>query len=119
MAAVAITRQLKELNVNPRMYAATVGVALSRFREELGPTADFVYGPSQWEPELVALRAGGLIPIARQYLGAREFIEAHKSEYPGAELSYPTGAGYGGCQVLTEAVRRARSLDSEKIRTPF
>jgi branched-chain amino acid transport system substrate-binding protein len=114
--AVAITRQLKELNLNPKMYAATVGVALPRFYEVLGRTADFVYGPSQWEPELVALRAGGLIPIARQYLGAREFVEAYKNEYPGAGPSYPSGAGYGGCQVLTEAVKQAGSLDREKIR---
>jgi branched-chain amino acid transport system substrate-binding protein len=114
--AVAITRQMKELNLNPKMYAVTVGVALPRFYEELGRTAEFVYGPSQWEPELVTIRAGGLIPMARQFPGAREFVEAHTREYPGADLSYPTGAGYGGCQVLSEAVKRAGSLDREKIR---
>lgn len=44
----------------------------------------------------VALRAGGLIPIARQYPGAREFVEAHRKEFPGTQLSYHSGAGYGG-----------------------
>ena len=58
--AVAITRQTKELNVNPKMYASTVGAAQPKFYEVLGRTAEFVYGPSQWEPELVTLRAGGL-----------------------------------------------------------
>jgi branched-chain amino acid transport system substrate-binding protein len=114
--AVAATRQTKELNLNPKMYAVTVGAALPKFYELLGRTAEFVYGPSQWEPELVTLRAGGLIPIARQYPGAREFVEAHHREYPGADLSYQTAAGYAGCQVLTEAVKRAGSLDREKIR---
>jgi branched-chain amino acid transport system substrate-binding protein len=57
-----------------------------------------------------------LIPIARQYPGAREFVEAHNREYPGTDLSFQTTANYAGCQVLTEAVRRAGSLDSEKIR---
>jgi branched-chain amino acid transport system substrate-binding protein len=57
-----------------------------------------------------------LIPIARQYPGAREFVEAHTREYPGADPSWATAAGYGGCQVLTEAIKRAGSLDGEKIR---
>ena len=68
------------------------------------------------EAELVTLRAGGLIPIARQYPGAREFVESHRKEFPGAELSYHSAAGYGGCQVLMGAIRRAGSLDSEKVR---
>ena len=102
--------------MNPKMYAATVGAALPKFYELLGRTAEFVYGPSEWEPEFVTLRAGGLIPIARQYPGAREFVEAHHREYPGADLSYHTAAGYGSCQVLTEAITRASSLDGEKVR---
>jgi branched-chain amino acid transport system substrate-binding protein len=114
--AVTVTRQMKELDLSPRMYAATVGVNLPEFYKRLGPSAEFVYGASQWEPELVTLRAGGLIPIARQYPGARELVEAHHREYPGAGLSYHTAAGYAGCQVLTEAVRRTGSLDGERIR---
>jgi len=111
-----ITRLLKELGINPKMFGATVGVALPKFQEALGRDAEFVYGASQWEPELVTLRAGGLIPIARQYPGAREFVEAYGKEFPGAELSYHSAAGYGGCQVLLEAIRRAGSLDGEKVR---
>jgi branched-chain amino acid transport system substrate-binding protein len=114
--AVTLTRQLKELTVNAKMFALTVGVDLPSFYETLGRGAEFVCGPSQWEPELVMLRAGGLIPIARQYPGAREFVESHRKEFPGAELSYHSGAGYGGCQVLVEAIKRAGSLDGEKVR---
>jgi branched-chain amino acid transport system substrate-binding protein len=57
-----------------------------------------------------------LIPIARTYPGAREFVESHRKEFAGAELSYHSAAGYGSCQVLVEAIRRAGSLDREKIR---
>lgn len=114
--AVAITRQLRQLNVNARMYGATVGVGQPEFYRQLERAAEFVYGPSQWEPEFVIIRAGGLIPIARQYPGAREFVEAHHREYPAADLSYQTAAGYAGCQVLTEAVKRAGSVDREKVR---
>jgi branched-chain amino acid transport system substrate-binding protein len=114
--AVAITRQMKELEVNPRMFAATVGVDLPRFYEVLGRTAEFVYGSTQWEPELVTLRAGGLVPIARQYPGAREFVEAYRQEFPGIDPPYMSASGYGGCQILVEAMKRAASLAGEKVR---
>jgi branched-chain amino acid transport system substrate-binding protein len=114
--AVAITRQMKQLDLNPKMFGATVGVGQPDFYRQLERAAEFVYGPSQWEPEFVMIRAGGLIPIARQYPGAREFVEAHHREYPGADLSYQTAAGYAGCQVLTEAVKRTGSLDRERVR---
>jgi branched-chain amino acid transport system substrate-binding protein len=113
---VAITRQMKALSVNPKMYGLTTGVDSLRFYESLGRTAEFVYGVTPWVPELVELRAGGLIPIARQYPGAREFVESYKKEFPGADLSYHSAAGYGGCQIVVEAIRRARSLDSGKLR---
>jgi branched-chain amino acid transport system substrate-binding protein len=114
--AVVITRQMKDLGVNPRMYGATVGVDLPRFYETLGRTAEFVYGATPWVPELVTLRAGGLIPIARQYPGAREFVESYRREFPGADLSYHSAAGYAMCQILVEASKRAGSLDSAKVR---
>ena len=86
------------------------------FHEVLGRDAEFIYGYFPWDPELVTLRAGGLIPIARQYPGAREFVESHKKEFPGADLSYQSTAGYAGCQIFLEAVKRAGSLDSGKVR---
>jgi len=101
--AVAITRQMKELNVNPKMYGVTVGGDLPKFYELLGKNAEFTYGATQWEPEL-------------PYPGAREFVEAYHKEFPGASLSYHSAGGYGGCQVLVEAVKRAGSLESEKLR---
>jgi branched-chain amino acid transport system substrate-binding protein len=101
--AVAITRQMKELGVNPRMYGVTVGGDLPKFYELLGRNAEFIYGSTQWEPEL-------------PYPGAKEFNDAYKKAFPGADLSYHSAGGYAGCQILVEAVRRAGSVDGEKIR---
>ena len=116
--AVALTRQLKESNVNPRMFGVTVGGDLPKFYEVLGRSAEFVYGAAAWELELMALLRGGeLVPLARRYPGAREFVESHRKEFPGADLSYHTAGGYGACQVLVEAIRRAGSLDGEQVRT--
>jgi len=101
--AVAITRQMRELDVNPKMYGVTVGGDLPRFYELLGKNAEFVYGATQWEPEL-------------PYPGAKEFVEAYKREFPGADLSYHSAGGYAGCQILVEAIRLVGSLDGEKLR---
>ena len=114
--SLAITRQARELNLNPRMYGVTVGGDLPKFYETLGKTAEFIYGASQWEPDLVTLRAGGLIPIARQYPGAREFVEAHRRDFAGAAPTYHTAQGYAACQILVEAIKRAGSVDGEKVR---
>jgi branched-chain amino acid transport system substrate-binding protein len=114
--AVAITRQMKALNVNLKMTGMTVGVDSLKYHEIVGRDAEFMYGATLWLPELVDVRAGGLIPIARQYPGAREFVESHKKEFPGADLSFHTAGGYGGCQVLVEAVKRAGSVDGGKLR---
>jgi branched-chain amino acid transport system substrate-binding protein len=115
--AVAITRRMKEMDVNPKMFGLTTGVDLPRFYEVLGRGAEFVYGATHWEPELMMLvREGVLIPVARRYPGAREFVEAHWKEFPGAELSYHSAAAYAACQLLVEAMRRSGSIDGEKVR---
>ena len=101
--AVAITRQMRELNVNPKAYGVTVGGDLPKFYELLGKNAEFVYGATQWEAEL-------------PYPGSKEFAEAYRKEFPGADLSYHSAGGYGGCQVLVEAIKRTGSLDGEQIR---
>ena len=74
--SIAISRSLNELNINPKMFAVTVGGDLPKFYDTLGRTAEYVYGGSQWEAELVTLRAGGIVPVARQHPGASEFVEA-------------------------------------------
>jgi branched-chain amino acid transport system substrate-binding protein len=102
--AVAITRQMKELNVNPKMYGVTVGGDLPTFYQLLGKNAEFVYGATQWEPEL-------------PYPGAKEFVVSHSLEFPGRDISYHSAGGYAGCQILVEAIKRAGSLDGEKIRS--
>jgi branched-chain amino acid transport system substrate-binding protein len=92
------------------------GGDLPKFYELMGRDAEFVYARASWLPELLEVRAGGLIPIVRQYPGAREFLESYKKEFTGADPSWRAASGYGSCQILVEAVRRAGSLDRERLR---
>jgi branched-chain amino acid transport system substrate-binding protein len=100
--AVAMTRQMRELNVNPKMYGVTVGGDLPEFYDTLKGNAEYIYGATQWEPVL-------------SYPGNKEWFEAYKAEFK-HEPSYHSAAGYAGCLVYTEAVKRAGSLDSDKVR---
>jgi branched-chain amino acid transport system substrate-binding protein len=108
--AVAIARQMKELNVNPKMFGVTVGGDLPEFYDILKAknsstkdnVAEYIYGSTQWEPVL-------------PYPGAREFHDAYVKEF-GHEPSYHSAAGYAGCMLYVEGVKRAGSLDADKVR---
>jgi branched-chain amino acid transport system substrate-binding protein len=100
--AVALTRQMKELNVSPKMYGVTVGGDLPEFYDTLKQNAEYIYGATQWEHTL-------------PYPGNQEFFDAYKKEF-NHEPSYHSAAGYAGCVIYAEAVRRASSLDADKVR---
>jgi branched-chain amino acid transport system substrate-binding protein len=101
--AVAITRQMKELNVNPKMFGLTVGGDLPEFYDLLKQNADYVYGSTQWDESL-------------PYPGQKEFLAAYKAKFKGQEPSYHTAAGYAGCLIYGEAVKKAGTLDADKVR---
>ena len=100
--AVAITRQMKELNVNPKMFGLTVGGDLPEFYDLLKQNAEYVYGSTQWDESL-------------PYPGQKEFLAAYKSKFK-QEPAYHTAAGYAGCLIYAEAVKRAGTLDADKVR---
>jgi branched-chain amino acid transport system substrate-binding protein len=100
--AVALTRQMRELNVNPKMYGVTVGGDLPEFYDTLKGSAEYIYGATQWEPVL-------------NYPGNKEWFEAYRAEFK-HEPSYHSAAGYSGCMVYAEGVKRAGSIDADKVR---
>jgi branched-chain amino acid transport system substrate-binding protein len=100
--AVAITRQMKELNVNPKMFGLTVGGDLPEFYDLLKQNAEYVYGSTQWDDSL-------------PYPGQKEFLAAYKKKFK-HEPSYHSAAGYAGCLLYAEAVKKAGSLDADRVR---
>src|SRR5262250_1955017 len=98
--AVALTRQMKELNVNPKMYGVTVGGDLPEFYQLLGKTAEFVYGSSQWEDHL-------------PYPGIKEFVAGYKKMWD-RDPAYHSAAAYGACQIFAQAITKAGSIESDK-----
>jgi branched-chain amino acid transport system substrate-binding protein len=103
--AAAQLRQMRELNLNFKLFSSTVGPALPNFPEQLGPTADYILGFSLWEP----------LPQILKNPGMKEFIEAYEKRYS-EKPNYHAGGAYGGLQATEAAVKKAASFDSEKLR---
>ena len=100
--AVAITRQMKELNVSPKMFGVTVGGDIPEFYTLLKQNAEYVYGSTQWDEVL-------------PYPGQKEFLSAYRKKFK-HEPSYHAAAGYAGCLIYAEGVKRAKGLDADLVR---
>jgi len=99
---VAITRQMKELDLNVKMLSSLPYGLLPDYYQRLGKEAEFVYSGTFWE-------AGLPNP------GNQEFVTAYEKEFKRAPAVQSANA-YAGCKLFVEAVRRAGSLDSDKLR---
>jgi branched-chain amino acid transport system substrate-binding protein len=99
---VAITRQMRELDLNVKMLSSLFYGALPDYYQRLGTSAEYVYSGSFWGPGL-------------PYPGNQEFVTAYEQEFNRAPV-VQSANGYAGCQLLVESVRQVGSLDSDKLR---
>jgi branched-chain amino acid transport system substrate-binding protein len=103
--AAAQLRQIREQNINFKLYSSTIGPALPNFPEQLGATAEYVLGFSQWEP----------LPDVLKNPGMKEYIDAYEKRF-GEKPNYHAGGAYGALQVTEAALKKAGSFDQEKLR---
>jgi branched-chain amino acid transport system substrate-binding protein len=99
---VAVTRGMKQPGLDTKMLSALPYGLLPEFYQRLGKDAEFVYSATFWEAAL-------------PNPGNREFVAAYEKEYNRAP-AVQAAASYAGCQVLMEAVRRAGTTDTDKVR---
>jgi len=99
---LAITRKLKELDLNIPMVSAVPYGLLPEYYKQLGKNAEFVYSGSFWDAAL-------------PYPGNQEFVAAYAKEFNHPPAVQSAGA-YAGCQLLMDAIRKTGGLDSEKLR---
>lgn len=102
--ATAQIRGLRELNINLKIFAGTVGPALPKFAKSLGDTAEYVLGFSQWEPKPDILKREGM----------RAYIAEYEKRY-GVKPNYHAGQSYASFQVLGAAIEAAGSADRDKV----
>ena len=93
---------MKELDFDVRMLSSLPYGLLPDYYQRLEKEAEYIYSGSFWE-------AGLPNP------GNQEFVKAYEKEFNRAPAVQSANA-YAGCQLFMEAVRRAGSLDSDKLR---
>ena len=102
--SVAQIRQLRELNINLKIFAGTVGPGLPKFAKQLGPTAEYVLGFSQWEPR----------PEILKFPGMKHFIDSYVKRHD-VKPNYHAGISWVAMQITTQAIQKAGSYDREKV----
>lgn len=95
-----VTRQMRDNGVHVPMFGTSGSV--DEFQEELGETAEYVYGLSAWEPAL-------------PYEGVDTFVSDFREQF-GRDPSFHAAGAYGSCQLFAEAAREAGSLDQDELR---
>jgi branched-chain amino acid transport system substrate-binding protein len=107
--AIAINKAAKEQKVNAKIFAYSVGPSTPDFITALGKDADYVYGGSQWTPQVKYTPAF--------YLSVADYVAAYKTKYPGlGDPDYHVAESTAACLALQRAIENAKSLDPKKVR---
>jgi branched-chain amino acid transport system substrate-binding protein len=100
-------RQSKTLNVNPKLYAFTVGVPSADFRAALGQDANYAFGMTSWVPSPA---------LKDDYFGNAEQFAAEYQKRFGYEPDYHAASAVADVEAFVKAIEAANSVDPAKIR---
>lgn len=95
---------MKAVRFKPRAMGMTIAPIHPDFYKQVGPFAEGIMGPSQWEPD-------ERIPFP----GTRKFIDDFQS-FARKQPSYHAGSAYAACQIMEKAVTTLGGLDQAKVR---
>ena len=100
-----ITKQAKELGLNPKLLYLGVGVAFPVYKQMFGgPGAvEGIMGAGAWNPKL-------------PYPGAKEYFERHVKRWKTEPDRWGSAFAYASVQILEQAIEKVGSLDRAKIR---
>ena len=100
--SVLLVRQMKEIDLAPKIVAMTWGPTIPDFHHALGKDGDAVISDSWWEPIFASPES-------------KKFVEKYKAAFNETPEIH-AGSGYCGGLVIEAAVKRAGSLDRERLR---
>jgi len=107
--AIAINKAAKEQKLDAKIAAYSVGPSTPDFITALGKDADYVYGGSQWTPQVKYKPAF--------YLSVKDYVDAYHKKYPGAgDPDYHVAESTAACLALQRAIENAKSTDPKKVR---
>ena len=107
--ALTTIKQAKQLGINPKLWAFTVGPALPDFITTLGGDANYVIGSSQWTPQ-VKYQGQDLFGTAQNY------ETMYKAKY-NVEPSYQAAESTACGLAYQFALQSAGSIDPGKVKS--
>ena len=99
--AIETVRQFHSMNYMPKFFVAN-GVSQDDFIKSAGKDAEYALGMSLFEPSLPSE-------------GNKEFVKTYHDKY-NADPGYYSAFGFVAGTVLEAAVKKAGSIDTEKVR---
>ena len=99
--AIETVRQFHSMNYMPKFFIAN-GVSQDDFIKSAGKDAEYALGMSLFEPSLPSE-------------GNNEFVKSYRDRYD-ADPGYYSAFGFVAGTVLEAAVKKAGSIDTEKVR---
>lgn len=99
--SIGIAKEMNQQGLRPKLLAMCIGPVEPDFQKSLGKVADGVITTSAWWPTL-------------KTPGNQDFINGYKEMF-GGDPDYHAADAYAGVTVMADAVRKAGTLDSEKV----
>ncbi|MCK9376319.1 MAG: amino acid ABC transporter substrate-binding protein [Syntrophobacterales bacterium] len=110
-----LARQLYEKKINTQMIALLVAPPEPKFAE-LGEACISVIGSSQWEPGVkYSPEAAKAKKVDWFGPSVDEFVKAYKAKY-NESPSYHSAGGYVSGLILQQAIQKAGSMDTAKVK---
>jgi len=107
--AIAINKAAKDLKVDAKIAAYSVGPSTPDFISALGKDANYVYDGSQWTAQVKYNPSF--------YLSVADYAAAYKKKYGGADdPDYHVAESTAACLAFQKALENAGSLDPAKVR---
>lgn len=98
--AILMAKAALSMNWAPKIFWHMAGFTYPDFPNALGQNVAWHCGDDEWLAEA-------------NWPGNKELVAAYRKEY-NKEPEWLLPAGYGGCQILEEAVKRAGSIEDKK-----
>ena len=97
--AILLTRQARELDLKPRLFAASgAGFIFPEYLKAAGDAAKNYFSASLWSPDL-------------PYPGAKQFNEKWEAANEGQPAVYMHASAYASAYVIADVLKRAKKLD--------
>jgi branched-chain amino acid transport system substrate-binding protein len=100
-----ITKQAKELGLNPKVLYLGVGVAFPVYKQMFGGpnVIEGIMGAGAWNPRVA-------------YPGAKEYFERHVKRWKTEPDRWASAFTYASLQILEQSIEKVGSIDRKKIR---